>query len=271
MISVVLVQHNNGRMTLDAITSLRRHHADGFEVLVVDNASTDGSASLLRQEGERLRLVESPNRGFGAANNLAAADAKGDILLFLNNDTLCTGEYLSGVEKEFFAAPGMGVLGPRLNNRDGTLQLSAGRLPTFWGEIGEKLIYAAERRRARQVLTAAERFFSHRRQVGWVTGAALFIRRELFRRLGGFDQRMFMYFEDKDLCARAGTLGAQIIFDPRFAMIHLKGGSSPGGMTPPLKNEYRKSQLRYYSVHRPVYEQALLKAYLRMTGRTPDE
>ncbi len=271
MISVILVQHNNGRMTLDAITSLRRFHAGGFEIIVVDNASTDGSESLLRKEGERIKILQRPNRGFGAANNMAAAGAQGDVLLFLNNDTLCTGEYVKGVEQGFAADPHMGILGPRLNNTDGTLQLSAGRLPTFWGEIGEKLIYAGERRKSKQVLNAAGKFFSRRREVGWVTGAALFIRRELFRELGGFDERMFMYFEDKDLCARAAMQGARVIFDPQFAMVHLKGGSSPGGMSPSLKREYRKSQLIYYSVHRPAYEQTLLRAYLHMAGRYPDE
>ena len=271
MISVILVQHNNGRLTLDAITTLRQYHTGGFEVIVVDNGSTDGSLSLLRSEQEKIKIVECPNKGFGAANNLAAAGAQGDVLFFLNNDTICTGEILSGVEREFEADQGMGVMGPRLNYPDGTLQLSAGRLPTFWGEIGEKFVYSAERRRARQVLSAAERFFSRRRTVGWVTGAALFIRRELFRKLKGFDERMFMYFEDKDLCARAAAEGARVLFDPRFALVHLKGGSSPGGMPPSLIREYRKSQLRYYSVHRPPYEQALLRAYLRMTGRYPDE
>lgn len=271
MISVILVQHNNGRLALDAITTLRQHHTGGYEIIIVDNASTDGSASLLKKEGERIKLLESPNKGFGAANNLAGAGAQGDVLLFLNNDTICTREYLAGVEREFAADPGMGVMGPRLNYPDGTLQLSAGRLPTFWGEIGEKLVYAGERRRAKQVLTAAERFFSHRREVGWVTGAALFIRRELFRKLIGFDERMFMYFEDKDICARAVEQGARVIFDPRFAMTHLKGGSSPGGMTDLLKREYRKSQLIYYAKHRPALEQALLRTYLRMTARFPDE
>jgi hypothetical protein len=268
MISVIFVQHNNGRLTLDAIESLRKHHTESYEILVVDNASTDGSAELVRKE--RMTLMESPNRGFGAANNLAAHRASGEILLFLNNDTLCTSEYLQGVEQVFASDRGMGVLGPRLNFRDGTFQLSAGRLPTFWREIGEKVLYAAERKDVRAVRKRSEANFSRRRDVGWVTGAALFIRKGLFYRLGGFDEKMFMYFEDKDLCARVWRSGNRVVFDPSFSTVHLKGGSSPQGMGGRLKREYRKSQILYYAAHRPAIERHLLRAYLGLTGRYPD-
>lgn len=271
MISVILVQHNGGRMTLDAVRTLRRYHPDGYEVIVVDNGSTDGSASLLRSELTGVQVLENANQGFGSANNMAASMAHGEIFLFLNNDTLCTQEYMSDVERIFGSDVGMGILGPRLNNPEGSFQLSAGALPTFWSEIGDKFLYAAAGRRIRPVVNQAEHYFSTRREVGWVTGAALFIRRTLFERLGGFDERMFMYFEDKDLCARARVLGARAMFDPSFSMIHLKGGSSPGGMPANLRREYRKSQMLYYSVHRPPYEQALLGNYLRLTGRYPHE
>lgn len=270
MISVILVQHNRGALTLQAIRSLQAHHQGGYEVLMVDNASNDGSLELLQREARGIRILPSPtNDGFGAANNRAAQQAAGDILLFLNNDTICVEPFLQQAEAAFGSEPSMGVLGPRLVNEDRSFQLSAGTLPSIWRESVDKVLHGAARRRVGLVTKALEGSFSSRRTVGWVTGAALFIRRELFERVGGYDESMFMYFEDKDLCARCWRAGMRVVYEPRLEIVHLKGGSSSGPMPPLLQNAYRASQVHYYRTHRPRHERLLLNAYLRVRGRTP--
>jgi GT2 family glycosyltransferase len=109
-------------------------------------------------------------------------------------------------------------------------------------------------------------FFSKRRRVGWVTGAALVMRTSLFESAGRFDEEMFMYYEDKDICARAWSSGFEVVYDPSCSLIHLKGGSSPEDLSPFLRSVYRASQRRYYAKHRPAYEQKLLDWYQHMHG-----
>jgi GT2 family glycosyltransferase len=267
MISVIMVQYNNGQLTLDAIRSLRAYHPEGVEIFVVDNASTDDSLALVKAAGGGVTIVENPvNTGFGAANNKAAGRARGDLLCFLNNDTLCQSPFLKTAEARFAEFPELGILGPRLVYADGTFQLSAGTLPGFWREVVEKAVYGLERRRVRPVVRSLDMLFSRPRRVGWVTGAAFIIRRSLFEEIGRFDEEMFMYFEDKDLCAKAWDAGYVVEFDPSCTVVHLKGGSSPAESSPFLRSVYRASQVRYYVKHRPSYERVLLSWYQKLHG-----
>jgi GT2 family glycosyltransferase len=269
MTSVIIIQFNNGGLTVDAIRSLRQYHAEELEIIVVDNASTDNSRDLVNGSCEGIALLaNTTNRGFSAANNQAAQIAQGDLLCFLNNDTICRSPFLVTARNRFNAVPDLGVWGPRLIYVDGTFQLSAGRLPGFWGETFEKVLYALERRRVRLVIAGLDRRYSRRQAVGWVTGAVLVMRRSMFQDLGGFDEELFMYFEDKDLCARTWQRGATVVFDPGESVVHLKGGSSTEGLTVFLGQVYRKSQQHYYGKHRPAYEQRLLALYHRLIGVT---
>jgi N-acetylglucosaminyl-diphospho-decaprenol L-rhamnosyltransferase len=270
MITVILVQHNNGQLTLQAVQTLQQHHTGGHEILIVDNASTDGSLDLVRRSLTGVTVIANPvNEGFGKANNQASLTANGDLLLFLNNDTICIEEYMSALSAAFAEDASLGVLGPRLLNEDRSFQLSAGWVPTFWREIIEKFLYAALRRQVGFVTRSVQRIFSRKRETGWVTGAALSIRKDLFESIGRFDELMFMYYEDKDICARSRRAGKNVVFDPSVSMVHLKGGSSPEALSPFLRDIYRRSQIRYYALHRPRYEQLLLSVYLRVLGSYP--
>lgn len=272
MISVIIVQHDNAELTVQAIRTMRQHHRGGFEIIVVDNGSGSDARALLQKHSAGVHTIASPtNIGFGAANNLGAREAKGDILLFLNNDTLFTGPILAEAERAFSKDRSLGVLGPRLLNPDGTFQLSAGHLPSFWREIADKAISAGIRRRIPLLLSRLDRRFACRQTVGWVTGAALFIRKEDFLRLGLFDESMFMYFEDKDICQRAHASRLSVVYEPALSLVHIKGGSSPAAVKQVLAKVYRESQLSYYAKHRPVHEQVLLKAYLLLTRRYPSD
>jgi N-acetylglucosaminyl-diphospho-decaprenol L-rhamnosyltransferase len=267
MISVILVQYNNGRLTVDAIRSLRKHHPGEVEIIVVDNASTDDSLAIVRDAVDGVTVLENKvNAGFGAANNRAASLARGDLLCFLNNDTVTRSPFLTAAEARFAQAPDVGIHAPRLVYADETFQLSAGRLPGLWREMYEKLLYALERRRFSPLITVLHGYYSRRRHVGWVTGAALVMRKSLFEAIGRFDEEMFMYFEDKDLCRRTWDAGYAVEFDPQCTIVHFKGGSSPEDASPFLRSAYRASQRRYYAKHRPRYEQVVLSWYQNFHG-----
>ncbi|RPH35005.1 glycosyltransferase family 2 protein [bacterium] len=271
MISIILVQHNNVELTCAALSSLQESQQGQYEVILIDNASQAFDESVYHGKFPGLRILRnSTNDGFGKANNRAAREARGEILLFLNNDTLCQEDFTRHMEEIFQSDQAVGIVGPRLLNSDGSFQLSAGGLPSFWKETGDKLVYGLVHRKNPLVLRQVERAFSRRRDVGWVTGAALFIRTELFHRLGGFDEHFFMYFEDKDLCKRAANMGARVVYDPSISIVHLQGGSSSAGLSRLLSRVYRESQRRYYARHRNVLERALLMMYLTISGKTKD-
>jgi len=265
MISVVIVQHMRGDLTVRAITTLQEHTACPHEIIVVDNASPDDSADRVARECRNVELLRlTTNAGFGAANNAGVRAAKAELLLLLNNDTESIEDPLTPVAARFEADLTLGVLGPRLVNPDRSFQLSAGALPSVLGEMSDKLLYNAVDRNLPGARAMAAASVKRERRVGWVTGAALFIRRSLFDAIGGFDERFFMYFEDKDLCARAIAAGATVRYCPTPTIVHLRGGSSTAGRSAHLQRAYRESQALFYRKHRPAIEQALLQLYLKV-------
>jgi N-acetylglucosaminyl-diphospho-decaprenol L-rhamnosyltransferase len=266
-VSIIIVQYNNAHLTGAAVESLLSQHPEDVEVLIVDNASTEAGSDALRGRYPEVHYIQSPaNNGFGAANNLGARESRGEILLFLNNDVLLTTDPLPEL-REAFADPSVGVAGPRLVNRDGSFQLSAGRLPSLIQEAADKALYELVDRSWWLAVKCSERRFSRKQDVGWVTGAALAIRRALFDRIGGFDERFFMYFEEKDLCKRVHEAGLRVLYSPETSIVHFKGGSGSPGVSSRLAREYRMSQRLYYSKHRPKFEQVLLDLYLMARGK----
>jgi GT2 family glycosyltransferase len=246
MISVVIVQHNHSRLTWEAVGSLRSHERGGFEVIVVDNGSEEPDARAIPPELDRVKVIPSEeNIGFGAANNRGAAQARGDILLFLNTDTQLTGPILADVEDHFRTHPKCGIAGLALSNADGTAQPSSGRFPTVRSEWRTK----------RRVNLSDQ-------QADWVTGAALAVRRDVFEMMGGFDERFFLYFEDIDLFRRVRTGAWEVDVLRTAPVIHLRGGSRSEGREDRVLVEYRRSQLRYYALHNSPAQNVLLRCYL---------
>jgi GT2 family glycosyltransferase len=261
-LTVIILQHGRGQMTRCAVESFREHCGQPHEIFVVDNASPNEAdrSSISCLEGVHPILLDR-NLGFGAANNLAAERGSGDLLLFLNNDTITREDFAGTVIEAFHADPSVGIVGPRLLNEDGTPQLSCGKLPWLGREAIDRVLYRQSGSRTRLGLWHARRSSTRRRYVGWVTGAALFIRAELFRQLGGFDKTMFMYFEDKDLCARTLQAGYSVLFLPETSVIHLLGASARDKLAGELRATYRASQRVYYKRHRGRLEQLLLRLY----------
>ncbi len=252
MISVILVQRNRGDLTCACVESLLHFRPTGYEIIVVDNASDDGTGELVRNRFESVRFLrQNRNIGFGAANNAGAASARGDLLFFLNNDTLASNDLLTPLEAYMLAHPECCAAGVALRNPDGSPQYSVGRWPSVWTEWQMK--------RGRQMYRPQEYPL-----VDWLTGAALCVRREVFLKAGGFDEGYFMYFEDIDLCRKLARIGAARHFVPSIEVIHLGGASQSAGMRPEMQREYRRSQLRYYRRHSSRFQQRLLRMYLRL-------
>ncbi len=268
MVSIILVNFNGARFLRTCIQSLAdKTRGVAYEIILVDNASTDESRNLVRKQFPSVRLIESNvNLGFSAGNNLGVKHATGSHFCFLNTDTYLLEDSVSILSEYLDDNSSVGIVGPRLTFPDGSFQLSSGRLPAFGVELVDKIRYAADRHWHRALARINNALALRTREVGWVTGACMMVRREAFENVSGFDEQMFMYYEDKDLCKRVGDAGWKIVYYPQTSVVHLLGGSSVGRSSD-VNKCYRESQLHYYRKHHSGLHARLVKASLKIAGK----
>jgi GT2 family glycosyltransferase len=224
-LSVVIVNWNAREMLRDCLASLTPATGGlAVEVIVVDNASSDGSAAMVRDAFPAIRLIESPqNLGFAAGNNLALRQARGRHVLLLNSDTLVRGDVLPRAVAWLDAHPRAGVLGPLLLNADGSLQPSCSAFPTLRNLTLQLLGVTRIARLDGYRLTGWDR--SAERRVDVVSGAAMFVRRAAMDEVGLLDEAFFFYGEETDWCRRFARAGWEVAVAPLPAIVHLGGGS----------------------------------------------
>ena len=215
VLDVVIVNWNGGALLRACLASLASvQEAATVQVIVVDNASQDGSADGLPALPRPLRLIRNAeNRGFGRACDQGAAAGDAPAILFLNPDTQVAPDALRAALDALTADPRTGIVGARLVDPDGRTARSCARAPTALGLLGRAL--ALDRLGLVRPHFLVEWDHADDRAVGQVMGAFLMIRRDLFAALDGFDPRFFVYWEDADLCTRARAAG--------FAVRHVAG------------------------------------------------
>lgn len=267
-LSVIIVNYNGREVLPDCLESLQRFLGRiYFEVLVVDNASRDDSVEFLRKEFPWVAVIEnSENLGFARGCNIGMSSSKGEMILFLNPDTRLQNDALTPLLDFLLKNPSVGLIGPRIVYTDGRFQPSCGKLPTALGEIRDKMLYALAKSNIAGVASLLERKYTNVRSVGWLTGACLLARREAVDAVQGFDERIFMYFEDKDLCKRIAEAGWSVVYFPGAIVSHLLGKSSQGSDSIRLRHIYRTSQRYYYKKHLGTFDRAFLKTYLMIRG-----
>jgi len=249
ILSIVIVSYNTRELLARCVQSVIAATDVSHEIIVADNASSDGSPGHIRALFPSVRVMElGSNRGFGAANNAAAKISSGEWLMFLNSDTEIRPHALDRMVDFFQQHPQVGIAAPNVVYPDGRFQLAAGALPGLMQEFRDRRIHQRLNAGDEALRMRLREQYRRPRQVGWVTGGCLMIRRNLFTRLNGFDEEMFMYFEDKDLCKRALDLHWQVMTVPDAEIIHVLGGSSAGAGGR-LRAVYRQSQRRYYQKH----------------------
>ena len=266
-VSVILVNFNGLADTRVAIRSLLAH-SPGSEVIVVDNCSSDGSVEALKKEFAGAKIIaRQTNDGFAVGCNRGADEAIGKYLFFLNNDTSMASDVPRSLAEFMEATPTAGICGPRILNPDGSFQLSAGFDQGLFSEWTMRRWQRRLREGDPELAEELERKFFDK-NVEWVSGAALMIGAELFRRVGGFDESFFMYFEDADLCRRVRSLGRTVQCVHRVSLTHALGRSAMKENSR-IQREYRKSQIHYYRKHASWMEVVFLELYLLLSGRLP--
>jgi len=232
-LSVLIVSYRNPELTRACLASVFEEIRDAsFEVVVVDNASGDGTPELVEREFPAVRLIRSEvNLGFARANNVAAREARGEHLLLLNPDTVVLDRAPERL-LAFARAHGAGLYGGRTLAPSGELDpRSCWGEQTLWSAFcfatGLSTAFGGHRVLDPESLGGWQR--DTVRDVGVVTGCLLLVPRALWERLGGFDERFFMYGEDADLSARAHALGCPVRITPDATIVHVVGASSDPG------------------------------------------
>jgi N-acetylglucosaminyl-diphospho-decaprenol L-rhamnosyltransferase len=227
-LSIIIVSYNSREDTLNCLRSVFAHPpSDSHEIILIDNASSDGSADAVAREFPGVRLIASKdNLGFAAGNNEAAKHAGGKRLLLLNPDTIVFAGSLDALMAFAERAPARRIWGGRTYFGDMTLNPAScwGHM-TLWSMLCKTL--GLTTLFPKSALFNSEAYGSWQRdterEVDIVTGCFLLIDRDLWDRLGGFDRQFFMYAEEADLCIRARKLGARPAITPLAEIIHLGG------------------------------------------------
>lgn len=237
------------------------------EVIVIDNASSDGSAAMVQSEFPHVRLIVNPvNRGFTAANNQGLALASGRTLLLLNPDTEVVGDALATMVRYMDDHPLVGALGPQLRYPDGRLQSSRRRFPTLATGFVESTVVqqwlpdTPTLRRYYMADTCNDAI----QPVDWVVGACLLIRRQVYEQLGGLDEGYFMYSEELDWCRRIKDAGWAIMYLPTATIVHHEGKSSEQ-VVASRHIYFQGSKVRYFRKYHGPLQGEVLRWFLLAT------
>lgn len=261
VLSIVIVNWNTRDMLAACLRSVTAQTLVSHEVWVVDNASSDGSAEMVRQDFPDVHLIaHHANSGFAAGNNLALPLCQGHYVLLLNSDTIVHEAALDRMVGFMHANPRVGGLGCKLVNADGSLQPSAHAFYGTWRSLIENRLTMAAWpwRHARTPFLS---FWDHTtsRHVDWVCGAALMVRRSVMAEVGLLDDAFFMYAEEIDWQWRMAAAGHAVWFYPGAVITHFGGGSSRG--TPArTKRMEQDSRARFVAKHYRAFDRAVYNA-----------
>ena len=251
LISIIIINHGTKKLTLNCVNSIFSTVKSPFEVIIVDNTESE-KGRLLRSDVPLCKLIYSKNLGFSSGCNLGAEQAKGDVLLFLNSDTVVLAECIDLTAKRLMRDDSLFAVGARGKLPDGSLDKGCKRgLPTPLNSLcyflkldtvfqncpvceGYHMTYLPERKAA---------------FVEAISGAYFMIKQDKFRSLGGFREEYFLYGEDVDLCFRIKQNGGKILYCPKAQYIHFKGKSGVKKGNKRAICEFYRSMLIYYRLN----------------------
>ena len=233
------------------------------EIIVVDNASTDGSVDMVRAEFPGVHvIVNAVNRGYAGGNNDGIAAAAGRYILILNPDTRVLGDALPAMVAYADARPGVGALGPQLLNPDGSVQSSRRRFPTLVTALFESTwLQSLAPRSVLNHYYLLDRADDAIQEVDWLTGACLLVRRQVIQQVGGLDEDFFMYSEELDWCRRIRQSGWQIVYLPSAQIVHYVAKSSDQ-VVAQRHIYFQTSKVRYFRKHHGELAGGLVRAAL---------
>src|SRR5919204_526548 len=263
-LSIVIVSYNARADLERCLESLHaRRPRASHEIIVVDNASTDGSADAARRRGVCV-IDAGANVGYARANNLGIRASRGENLLLLNSDTIVPDGAVDALLSTLRARPEVAVVGPRLVDLAGRAELSFGRMIGLLAELRQNRLIRGHERRDTRMSALVDQMTRREHFPDWVSGACLLVRRGDAEAVGLLDERFFMYTEDVDFCAAIRARGRRVLFTPSVEVIHVRGRSAANAPAA-TRDAYRRSRLAFYEKHHPFWA-PLLRLYLRTRG-----
>jgi len=273
-LSIIIVSYNSKDYTRECIESIREFGKGiEYEIIVVDNASGDGSceylSNLSKQNSNIVLVKKRENVGFAKANNIGIHKAKGKYLLFLNSDTVVGKGVLYGMIKLMEEKPEVGIATCALKNKDGSLQGTGGYFPTLirvfsWMTIQDlplvDTVIKPFHPMKDKMGKSGRGFYQKERELDWVTGAFMVVKRELIEAGLRWDESYFMYTEDVDFCFRAKKLGWKIMYTPKWSVLHFGGASGTREKT--ILGEFRGIK-KFYRKHFPKWQMVPLRMILK--------
>ncbi|MFA5126528.1 MAG: glycosyltransferase family 2 protein [Patescibacteria group bacterium] len=261
-ISVIIVNWRVRRLVEQCLKSILAY-SDGIniEIIVVDNDSRDNLAEMLMMDFPDVKFVGlDKNCGFAKATNLAIKQAAGEIICLLNPDTELMPNFFPGVLKYFQEHSEVSLLGPKLLNPDGSPQASIRRLPDLKSQILIlfKLKNILPQHKYLANYLAADFDYSREQSVDQIMGAAMICRRDLFDKIGLFDEHFFVWFEEVDLCYRVKKAGLDIRYVPQLQIIHHGGASFKLANSLGKQWIFDRSLVYYFWKNRPWYQALVL-------------
>lgn len=238
------------------------------EIIVVDNASSDGSPDAVRARWPHITVVDAgANLGFARATNLGIRTTTSRMVLLLNSDTLPPPGAIDRLVDVLLTRNTVAAVGPRLVDGNGTLEISFGAMISPLNELWQKCLVLGYSWKLPFLEKLVECRARSERVVDWVSGACLLVHRADAEAVKLLDERFFLYGEDVDFCAAIRDRGRKILFTPTVEIVHHRGRS---GQHAPAQTvtAYRRSQLAFYRKHHPTWYQ-VLRAYLRLRGNLP--
>jgi GT2 family glycosyltransferase len=263
---IIVVSWNTAQLLARCLESVYAHPPDcTFEVCVVDNASIDGSAQLVKDRFPKVRLIQNQeNVGFARANNQAIRESSADFLLLLNSDTLVPGGALDTLLDCMKARPLAGACGPMLVSPNGSFQASYADFPT----LSTQLIHQLGLGRwllGRYYPSHGPAESQHSRVADWVGGASLLVRRHCLNMIGLLDESFFMYGEEMDWCYRMKATGWEVWYCHEARIVHLGGASSR--LTPVSRHvQLQQAKVRFFRKHYGVISAQLLSMAIGITS-----
>lgn len=259
-LSIIIVNFNTKDLLRDCIQSIIRsiplNHplSSNYEVIVIDNASTDNSVSMVKKEFPQVKLIKNKrNLGFSKANNQGIKKTRGEYILLLNSDTEIINNALKEIIDFAESKKDLGIAGPKLLNPDGRPQPSTApfyTLPVTFLSLfgGDKFLRCSPSKTAK---------------VAWVSGACFLIKKSVTDKIGLLDENFFMYVEEMEYCYRAKKAGFQVYFYPQAEVIHHVRGSSKAGKQKAIWGIYQ-GLIYFYQKHFAPWQLNVLKFLLRL-------
>lgn len=266
-VSFIIVNYNTKELTAKAIGSIYKYAQNlNFEIFLIDNNSTDGSLKFLEKKFPKVKFIANhQNIGFGRANNQGMEKAVGEYLFIFNSDAYLIDDSLQKLIKRAGEIKNLGAISPLILNVDKTIQQSGGFFPTltkvfWWMSFVDDLPFGLM---LNPYHIDHDSFYAKERELDWLTGAALIIPRSVYNKVGGFDENIFMYGEDIEICQKMKRAKFKVYFSPLSRLVHIGQGSSGKVSINAIIGEY-KGLIYLYKKDRSWLSLQILRLLLKM-------